>query len=166
MTCERGNRWRARGGRDGLDGLLCCGLRSPHWKWQEVDWFAARQLQKPRGPQNANMHNYLAAAAAVFGLCKIRWSPTMNINARAIEKQSAAVLAARVRYLWLVNQSLTSKIFWLVDQSKPSWPVKEIWDDIHIFIIFREIYEALWWALFPKISKILKQCASYVWNNY
>ena len=33
--------------------------------------------QKPRGPQNANMHNYLAAAAAaVFGLCKIRWSST------------------------------------------------------------------------------------------
>ena len=43
------------------------------------------------------MHNYLAAAAAVFGLCKIRWSPpppTMNINARAIEKQNAAVVTA------------------------------------------------------------------------
>ena len=69
---------------------------------------------------------------------------------------------SRVRYLWLVNQSLTSKTFWLVYQSKPSWPVKEIWDRGPQYLsILRQEMSFLWPELFPIFLSMIILCVNY-----
>ena len=75
------------------------------------------------------------------------------------EGQSARQATFRVRYLWLVNQSLTSKTFWLIDQSKPPWPVKDIWDRRPLFVIFlRQKMRFLWSELLPNFQLMCILC--------